>query len=307
MAESVVLACEVRGGIVDNIYRGSIAVSDTNGGIVASIGDPMKVAFLRSSGKPLQAIAFVERGGAERYGLTPPEIAILCASHSGGPAQVATVRSILAKAGIPEEAIKSGSGIKDNCSGKHAGMLALAKMTGHPLENYRAPDHPIQQIIRAVVSEMCGIALADLRVAVDGCGAPIFAMPVRNMALAYARLANPDALPPPRAQACRTITAAMQAHPEMVGGLDWRRLTNGKIMAKAGASGCHCVGILGRGTGLAMKVDDGASAPIYAACFEMFRRQGYITAEEHRAFLAEHPPTVRNRAGEIVGEIQLRF
>lgn len=137
-------------------YRAGLDALD--GSAVAAVGDPMKVAYIRSAGKPLQALTLIALGGAEQYGLTPAEIAIVCASHSGGDLQVATVRSVLAKAGVPEQALKAGSGIRDNCSGKHAGMLALAKMLGHPLSSYRATDHPIQEAILKTVSEMCAHA-----------------------------------------------------------------------------------------------------------------------------------------------------
>ncbi|NOZ20454.1 MAG: asparaginase [Planctomycetes bacterium] len=307
MDQNVCIAHAIRAGMVDNIHRGSMVITDTKGDVLAAVGDPMKRAFIRSAGKPLQAIAFIERDGAETYGLTPPEIAIICASHSGGPEQVETVRSILKKAEVPENALQSGSGIKDNCSGKHSGMLALAKMLGHPLENYRAPDHPIQQIIRETVSEMCGLAADEITVAVDGCGAPIFGMPLKNMAVGYARLANPSDLPWPRAEACVKITASMLAHPEMVGGPDWSALAGDKIVAKSGASGCYCAGVLGKKAGFAMKIDDGSAAASLPACFEMLKRQGYVTEEEHQRFLEKYPMTVRNRAGELVGELKLVF
>jgi len=307
MDHCVDIAHAIRGGMVDNIHRGSMVVADTKGAVLAAAGDPMKRAFIRSAGKPLQAIALLEQGGAEKFDLTPPEIAIICASHSGGPEQVETVRSVLKKADIPEDALRSGSGIKDNCSGKHSGMLTLAKMLGHPLENYRAPDHPIQQIIRKTVTEMCGLAADEMAVAIDGCGAPIFGMPLRNMATAYARLANPGDLPWARAEACVEITASMQAHPEMVGGPDWSALTGDKIVAKSGASGCYCAGVLAKNAGFAMKIDDGSAVASLPACFEMLKRHSYVTEEEHRRFLDQHSLEVRNRAGELVGELKLVF
>lgn len=297
----------LRGGVVDNVHRGALVIADTKGSVVSAVGDPMRRAFIRSAGKPLQALALIERGGAERYGLTPEEIAIVCASHSGGPAQVAAVRSVLAKAEIPEEALQAGSGIKDNCSGKHSGMLALAKMLGHPLESYCSRDHDIQGLILQAVSEMCGLPKEEIGVAIDGCGAPIFVMPLLNMATGYARLANPDGLTDARAEACRKIVAAMQAHPEMVGGLDLRPFTNHKIVAKSGASGCYCLGLLQRGAGFAMKVADGSSTPVHAACFEFLRRNGYVTPEEHEALLAQCSPIVRNRRNDVVGRLESVF
>ena len=307
MAESVPIAHAIRGGVIDNIHSGSMVIAALDGSVIASVGDPMKVAYIRSAGKPLQALTLIELGGAERYGLTPAEIAIICASHCGGDLQVATVRSVLAKAGVPDDALQSGSGIRDNCSGKHSGMLALAKMLGHPLPNYRATDHPIQEAILKTVSEMCGLPVPEIRVGVDGCGAPIFAMPIKHMATGFARLANPDWLPPARAAACRAIAAAMQAHPEMVGGLAWKDITGDRIVAKAGASGCYCVGLLAREAGFAMKIDDGSSTAALPALFEFLARRGYVTPTEHEHFLTLHPLTIANRAGEPCGEVKLLF
>jgi L-asparaginase II len=220
---------------------------------------------------------------------------------------VAAVRRVLKKADISAEALQSGTGIEDNCSGKHAGMLALAKMLGHPLEGYRATDHPIQTAILETVSEMCGLAVAEIRVGTDGCGAPIFAMPLENMALAFARLANPEELPPARAAACRAIVAAMQAHPELVGGLAWKDITGDRIVGKSGAAGCYCAGFVGRGAGCAMKIDDGSGAASLPALFRLLERNGYVSEAEGEGFLAENPLTIRNRAGETCGALELVF
>lgn len=304
---NVPIARALRGGVVDNVHRGDMAIVDTKGAVVAAVGNPTQSAFIRSAGKPLQAIALMERGGAEHYGLTPPEIAIICASHCGGPPQVEAVRSVLSKAGIPEDALQAGSGIKDNCSGKHAGMLALAKLLGHPLENYRAADHPIQSLILDTVSAMCGLPAEEIEVAPDGCGAPIFAMPIQNMATAYARLANPNGQPKERTEACRKIVAAMQAHPEMVGGLDLQPLTGQKLVAKSGAAGCYCVGILDQGTGFAMKIADGSSTAVHLACFEMLKRHGYVAEDDQERYLKQNSPSVENRCGDVVGKLELAF
>jgi len=186
-------------------------------------------------------------------------------------------------------------------------MLAFAKLLGHPLDMYRSTDHPIQREVLSTICAMSDLALDEIGVAIDGCGAPIFHMPLRNMATAYARLANPEDLPPRRAQACHTISAAMQAHPEMVGGLDWTPIAPGKFVAKAGAAGCYCIGIVGRGAGFAMKVDDGSALPVHPACVDFLEREGYVTSEEHRRYLELHPQTVKNRRGEVVGQLEVAF
>jgi len=305
-APAAPLACEWRGEVLDRLHRGAIVVTDTSGKILDSVGDLEKVNYLRSSAKPFQTIVLIEHGGAECYGLTPAEIAIMCASHSGGAEQVATVRSILAKGGIPEKCLHAGADIRDCCSGKHAGMLLLAKLLRHPLDGYLENQHPVQQMMLLSVAEMCGLGTQSVRVGIDGCGAPTFAVPLRNMAMGYARLANPQALPAVRAKACQTIAAAMQAHPEMVGGLEWQRFTQQDIVAKTGGD-CLGAGLLGRGIGLAIKVDDGAGWPLHSACFEMLRRHSWVTADQYNAFATAHPPVVYSRDGKAVGRRDLLF
>ncbi len=296
-----------RDGIADNIHRGSAVAVDCDGRIAASAGDLQKLAFLRSAAKPLQAIALVERGGLERFGLTDRELALICASHAGQDIHVAAVGGILAKIGCSQADIHAGSGLRDNCSGKHSGMLALCRFMNFSIAGYRHPRHPVQILIKQTVAQMCGMRPPQIRIAVDGCGAPIFAMPLRNMALAYARLASPDALPPERRAACRRIARAMMAHPEMVGGLDLRKICPGKVVAKSGASGVYCAGILGEGLGFATKVDDGSGAPHHLVFFHMMRRLRKITAAEFKAYLAQSPLDVKNRCGDTIGRWGVAF
>lgn len=296
-----------RDGMIDNLHRGSLVVTDCDGKVRAAVGDPNKVAFLRSAAKPLQAIALIERGGAERFGLTEAEIAIICASHAGQDMHVATVGSILGKIGCTQSDLRSGTGIRDNCSGKHAGMLALCRLLDLPLVDYRNPNHPIQRIIKQTIAEMCGLKPRQIGVGVDGCGAPIFAMPIRNMAIAFARLATPESLPPARRRACERIAQAMVNHPEMVGGLDLRRICPGKVVAKSGASGVYCAGLIGRGLGFATKVDDGGGGPVPLLFFAIMRKMGCLSAKVYRKFLEQSPLVVKNRCGDVVGEIKVVF
>jgi L-asparaginase II len=296
-----------RDGMVDNIHRGSVVVADDAGRIHAKLGDPNKVAFLRSSAKPLQAIALVERGGVERFGLTDAEVALICASHRGLDLHVATVGGILAKIGCAQSDLHAGSGIRDNCSGKHSGMLALCRLLGLPVKDYRSPRHKIQAVIKQTVADMCGLKPNQIGVAVDGCGAPIFAMPIRNMAIGFARLATPDGLPPERRRACETISHAMMNHPEMVGGVDFRGICPGKVVAKSGASGVYCAGLVGRRLGFAMKMDDGTNVSEALIFFTMMRRLKKITDTGYRKYLATAPLTVKNRCGETIGRIMIAF
>jgi L-asparaginase II len=276
-----------RGRIVESIHFGAIAVVDAQANLLYSHGDPHTVAFLRSSAKPFQALPFVERGGVETFGLTPREMALVCASHEGSDEHVRVVESIQQKAGIQESQLQCGVHMpgdsaayksliargerptpnRNNCSGKHSAMLACAKMQGLPLDTYLQTDHPIQRDILAGFSEMCGVAADSVELGVDGCSAPNFAVPLFHAALGFARLADPRGLAPARAKACRKITSAMTTHPEMISGrgeFDCRLMQTGKgkIVCKRGAEGFQAIGLMPgviseHGVGIAFKVSDG--------------------------------------------------
>ena len=278
-----------RGNIVESIHYGSIAVVDANGKLISSYGDPKAVAFLRSSGKPFQALPFVERGGVEYFGFTPRELSISCASHEGSDLHVQTVEGIQKKIRIEEGTLQCGVHMpgdveafkslilnhrqptqnQNNCSGKHTAMLAHAKMRGFPLENYLDINHPIQQEILTTFAEMCQLPVKEVELGTDGCSAPNFAVPLFNAALAMARLCDPRELSNERASACRKITSAMTTHPEMVsayGEFDEQlmKVGEGRIVCKRGAEGYQIIGLLpgvltpdSPGVGIALKVSDG--------------------------------------------------
>lgn len=285
-----------RGGITESVHYGDIAVVDTNGKLLASLGDPYHIAFLRSSAKPFQALPFVERGGVEHFHLTPRELAIACASHNGSDLHVQTVREMQSKIGIDESYLQCGAHLPDdveafkalilqhqppaplhnNCSGKHTAMLAHAKMRGLPLETYLDITHPIQQDILASLADLCRIPSENIHLGIDGCSAPNFAMPLSNAALGMARLCDPHDLPASRAEACRKITSAMTSHPEMVSAdgefdCELMRAGEGRIVCKRGAEGYQIVGLMpgalgedSPGVGIAFKVSDGDAARMNA-------------------------------------------
>src|SRR5512141_2604145 len=249
-----------RGQIVESVHYGSIAVVDSNGKMIASYGDPQTVAFLRSSAKPCQVLPFVERGGVEHFGFTQRELSLSCASHEGSDMHVQAVVALQKKIGIEESNLMCGSHLPgdvdelkrlivnnihprtnhNNCSGKHTAMLAHAKMRGLPLENYLDIVHPVQQDILGTFAEMCLIPLSEIQLGVDGCSAPNFAVPLYNAALGMARYCDPRELSEERATACRKITAAMSAFPEMMSGYgefdeQLMKVGEGKIITKRGA------------------------------------------------------------------------
>jgi L-asparaginase II len=312
-----------RGGTVESIHYGAIAVVDVHGRLIASYGDPETVTFLRSSAKPFQALPFFESKGPQQLGLTTPEKAIICASHSGTDEHYATVKSIQAKAKISEKELMCGihepedkqtamrmhdnhepvTPNRHNCSGKHTGMLAylhLKSLSGKTLPEdipYIDPTHPLQKEILQTFAEMCGLTVEQVQLGVDGCSAPNFAIPLRNAALAYARLCDPmsgGVRPVARVEACREIFNAMTSSPEMVSGpgrFDTRlmEIAEGKIVSKGGAEGYHGIGILpgviGQGSpaiGIATKISDGddRNKVSCAVTLEVLRQLGALSPEQ---------------------------
>jgi L-asparaginase II len=282
-----------RGRIVESVHYGAAAVVDSGGRLLAFWGDPGLTTFMRSSAKPFQALPFVEEGGPEHFGLSSKEIALICASHSGTDDHDATARRIQAAAGFGEADLQCGVHLpfdsrtrrrleargqppgrnRHNCSGKHSGMLAYARMKAWPLDSYLAENHPVQERITAALLDMTCTPPGALETGTDGCSAPNFALPLYNAALGFARLADPEVLEPVRAKACRTITDAMLAHPDMVAGpgvFDTRlmKAAGGRLVAKGGAEGYQGVGIFpsdrnsgSLGIGVAVKIADGAARP----------------------------------------------
>jgi L-asparaginase II len=332
-----------RGSIVESTHLGAMAVVDSQGTLLYSLGDPHTVAFLRSSAKPFQVLPFVERGGVEHFGFTPRELALSCASHETARIHLEAVAALQAKVGIHESDLQCGphlpsdssmlkevirNGIKptanfNNCSGKHTAMLAHAKMRGLPLDTYLSPDHPVQRDILAGFADMCGLSTRDVELGTDGCSAPNFAVPLQNAALAMARLCDPRQLPEARATACRKITSAMTAHPEMVSNhaefdCELMKTGMGKIVTKRGAEGFQIIGILPdviqeHGVGIAFKVMDGDPGRMDeelrsrarvrpAVTLEILRQLGALDATQLES-LAQFGPRriLKNYAGIITG------
>jgi L-asparaginase II len=245
-----------RGDVVESRHRVH-AVVVRDGEVAESWGDPDLVAYIRSAAKPLQALPLVE------HDLPPEELAIACASHDALPDQLVAVRALLERAGASTDDLECGaehgSRLRHNCSGKHAGFLFLCRARGWNSEGYRLPEHPLQQEILALVTERLGRAPAT---ATDGCGVPTFALSLVEMARLFAGIARgaPDGM--------ATVVGAMTAHPVLVGGpqavdtLVMRALPG--AVAKRGAEGLLCAG-LPDGTGVALKVRDGANRAAYAA------------------------------------------
>ncbi len=303
-----------RGPLVESIHFGALVVVDSSGQVLSGWGDPQTATYLRSSAKPFQALPFVEMGGAEKFGLSDKELAVMCASHIGMDEHVATVAGMQNKLGVTEKDLLCGTHTpgheptaramllrgeqptpnRHNCSGKHTGMLGHARLRQLPLEDYVNPDHPVQQTILQTFAEMCGLLPEEVVVGIDGCSAPNFAVPIYNAAYAFARLADPQHLSPRRTQALEHIFQAMTAYPEMVAGpgrfdtllMD---VAGGSILSKGGAEGYQAIAIapghLGKGTpgvGITIKISDGDLTdrvrPLVAV--EILRQLGAISEEQ---------------------------
>ena len=335
-----------RGSIVESIHFGAVAVVDSGGRLLAWYGNPKVVTFMRSSAKPLQALSFIEHGGDQTFHLTSKEIAILCASHEGTDKHVEVIKGIQAKVGVQESDLLCGTHLlthlptveamrargeaptpnRHNCSGKHRGMLAHARMRCLPIADYINPEHPIQKTILETFSEMCGMEPDRVETGTDGCSAPNFAIPLSNAALGFARLCDPRSLSQERAAACRRITSAMMANPVMVSGagrFDTRvmEVCSKRIVAKGGAEGYMALGIMGGalgaespGIGIVFKVADGdvaardadgnfRSRVRPAMALEILKQLGYISEKDLKA-LAEFGPVrpITNARKIVVGE-----
>ena len=329
-----------RGPIIESLHRGHLIAVDGEGKTIAELGDAATVTFIRSSGKPFQAIPLVASGAADRFGLSEKEIAIACGSHSGEPIHVETAQAILRKIGLNANALKCGvhepfsaevardlvknqkqpNVLQNNCSGKHAGMLALAKHLGAPTETYDSPENPVQQQILRAVSEFSNILQQDIAIGIDGCGVPVFGLSVRAMALMYARLVHPPShFDVSVKAACERIVHAMMAYPAMVGGTKDRldteliRAAGGRLISKIGAEGVYTVGVLPcddwpTGIGFALKMEDGDDKRARPPAVIEALRQLNVLRDAEISSLASYAPTpITNRRGEKVGEARAAF
>jgi L-asparaginase II len=318
-----------RGGMVESRHRAAVAVVDADGKVVRGWGDFERPVYGRSAIKPLQALPLVESGAADRFGVTQKELALACASHSGEKQHVDAVAAWLARIGLDagdlecgshlpiedaamQEFLRSGAkltALYNNCSGKHTGFLATALHQGEPTRGYIRYEHPVQQRILGVLEQMCGLDLGGAARGIDGCGIPVIAIPLGNMALGMARLADPADLPAARAAAARRIVAAMTAEPFMVAGS--RRFCTvvmaalgAKAAIKTGAEGVYCAALPELGLGVAIKVDDGAGRAAEVAMGEVLLHLGVIDEQMRRRLADCLSPPILNRAGLETGRVR---
>ncbi len=323
MSASVVLR---RGGLEESRHRIHVAVVDGEGRLVARAGRPDRVTLMRSAAKPFQALPLVADGVWGHYELGSEELALCCASHGGEPRHVDGVRRILGRIGVPEDALACGphlplheatahrllrtggepERIHNNCSGKHAGMLALARYRGWPLEGYHRPEHPVQERMRGQVQRSAGLDPDAIRSAVDGCGVVAFALPLLAIARAFGGLVGGADRDEP---AERAVVAAMTAHPFLVAGTDrlctrLMEACGGSMVVKVGAEGVFGVGDRRSGVGIAIKVEDGSRAAAEVGVVAVLERLGLLGTDVREALAAWRPKVVRNTRGEDVAVLE---
>ena len=329
-----------RGSLTESRHRGHIVVVDPDGNIIASLGAPENVTYLRSSAKPFQAIPLLTSGAADRFGFTDREVALACGSHNGEPIHTELALSMLKKIGLGIEALRCGAhepygaeaalelrmrgeqpnALHNNCSGKHVGMLAVALHLGASIDNYESPENPVQKAIVDVVSQFSGVAVTDMAIGIDGCTAPAFGITMKAMALAYARLVAPPASFDKKIRdACERIVRVMSAYPELIGGTSQRldteimRAAPRRLVSKVGAEGVYTAGIKPseewpHGFGIALKIEDGDDKRARpTVVVESLRQLGVLRDESLEAVAKYAFFPVKNRRDAVVGEISASF
>jgi L-asparaginase len=292
-AEEPIVVVASRGGVVEATHRAH-AVAVRDGAVVAQAGDPYLVAYFRSSAKPLQALPVVRA----RIDLDEREIAIACASHLARPDQLEAVRTLLAKAPASEDELECGpdpTRIEHNCSGKHAGMLALCRARGWESVGYRLREHPCQQTMLQEVATAAEVDPSTMPTAPDGCGVVTFALPLERLAHAFSRV--------PELDGGRRVAAAMRAHPELIrgpGAADTMLMESlSGWIAKGGAEGLLCAAS-DDGLGIAVKIEDGAARAVRSALAAFLRQIGLEPGDDFGVV------PLTNSRDDVVGEVRVR-
>jgi L-asparaginase II len=324
---SPVLVEVTRGPLVESCHRGQIAVMDAGGNLRHGLGDLEVQVCMRSLAKPFQALAVITTGAAAAFGFGAAELALFSGSLSGQDFQVELATQILARLGLTPDALQCGvhpplhrptaqalaqAGLKptplhNTCTGKHAAMLALCVHHGWPITDYLNPAHPVQELILGTVARMVGVPKGQIQVAVDGCGAPVFYVPLKNIALGYARLAGAQL-----ESAAGLLLTAILAHPRHIAG-DGRIETTvmealpGRIFAKSGAEGGFALSLVDGGLGVAFKIEDGGQRALNSTVVAILEQLGALTPSAPEALAAFRQPPIFNHRQEEVGRIKAVF
>lgn len=302
---AVDLVYETRGEIPECIHKGDWVAVGPAGRIIASMGDIKKFTYFRSAAKPIQALEVILSGAYSNFSFTKPEIALMCASNYAEPKHLQVLNSILQKLKLESNSLKCGpskplfakyfgknpkvpehaSNIYSDCTGKHAGMLAVCLQKGYPLSSYLNQSHPLQKKIKNLISSVCKYPAEKIITGIDGCGVSVFALPIYNMALGYAKIACPENLQPRFRQPAEIIYNAMIENPFMVSGTDGfctdlMKHTNGRMIAKIGAAGIYCVGVKDKKMGIALKIENGNTKVIPPVIMQILTKLKLIDKTE---------------------------
>jgi L-asparaginase II len=314
-----ILVERYRDKVLESFHRGVICLVDRDNRIVFSVGDVEQLCFPRSALKLTQIIPLLESGACEKYNFTVEEIAIMCGSHNGEKEHLRVVNSILHKIGMSKDQLKCGAQyptlnedrntliksdiapeqIHNNCSGKHAGFLALCKFLDLDPETYFRPEHPIQQMIKKVTAELHEYPEDKMTTAMDGCSAPIFSIPVYNQAIAYKNLTDPSQFSPSRQKAIHKVVEAVTSYPYMIAGKDrycteLMQICGKRVFGKTGADGIFSIGFIEEKFGCCIKIDDGLMGPQYGVAQSLMEKTGIFSQEQLKSLhhYAEEP--IRN-------------
>jgi L-asparaginase II len=315
-----------RGALVESSHAVHAAVVDSDGQVRACVGDPEMVTYFRSGAKPFQALPLVRDGALDRFGISLEELALCCGSHSGESSHLEIAAGMLRKLGVEPESLACGphlpiheqsrrdlaeAGLEpvrlhNNCSGKHAGMLALARVHGWETTGYNRPEHPVQGRILSEVSRWSGLPYEAIALGTDGCGAVTFALTLQQMAFSYATLASAARK---GGREASYVVGAMTSYPEMVAGegrlcTDLMQQTAGRLFAKAGAEGLYCVGVPGAELGVVLKVADGSSRAVAPAILALLRQLDLISEDDLGSLSSHAYPEIHNTCGDVVGQLR---
>ena len=327
---SEVLLHYTRGGKIESQHRADVAVVDVNGKNIWEFGDSKRSMFWRSAAKPFQVLPFIERGGIELFGLTSEEVAFMVSSHSGESQHVELAHRILGKVDLTIDALACGAAkpmsskvakeltiqkqpyqvVHNACSGKHSGMLALAQMLKIAVEGYTELGHPVQQLMYQAVADSAHMQKQEIDIGIDGCGVPVFYLPIYNMAWAYARLAKPEQGNwGERKKSICMIRDAMVTHPHIVAGSKrfdtvLMEITKGRILAKIGTEAIYCLASVPDGIGITFKIDDGSYRAVAPAGIAILKKLDLISKNEHQALLEYFSHTLKNHRGDVIGTVE---
>ncbi|MFJ2362418.1 asparaginase [Pseudomonas sp. NPDC087697] len=338
--EQAIAAVVYRGDSIENTHIAHVAVVDAKGRLLSGFGDSLRMTLARSAAKPAQALAVMETGALEQFGLNDADLALMCGSHSSEERHIRRALSMLAKAGVSEGDMRCGGHppisdevyrawlksdfvpgpVCSNCSGKHAGMLAAAKALGSTLEGYHLPAHPLQQWVMQTVAQVCEVSGNAIQWATDGCNLPTPAFALDRLALLFAKIAAAadidESARSPREAGLARIYRAMTAYPELVAGegrfcTTMMKAFDGQLVGKVGADASYAIGVRGmdgqQARGIAVKVEDGNQAVLYAVVCEVLAQLNIGTAEQRAQLSAWHHPPMLNTMQVQTGHMALTF